>query len=66
VDVVVGEVAVFGAAAAAVAATAALSLAADDLRRLGSWTSLPACHMKRRSCHGGEDMMVVVDDRVFW
>jgi len=54
---VVGEVTAFAASAAA------LSLEADDLRRGGSWTSLPFCHMKRRSCHGGEDMMVVVDDR---
>ena len=50
----VGEVAVFGA-------SAPLSLETDFLR-LGSWTSLPDWNMKRRSCHVGEDMMMVVDD----
>lgn len=50
----VGEVAVFGA-------SAPLSLETDVLR-LGSRTSLPDWNMKRRSCHVGEDMMVVVDD----
>lgn len=53
----VGEVAVFEA-------SALLSLETDDLRR-GSWTSLPVWNMKRRSCHVGEEVVVVVrDDRL--
>ena len=35
-----------------------------DVFRPGSRTSLPACHMKRRSCHVGEDMMMAVKGRV--
>ena len=46
--VLVGEVAVFRA-------SAPLSLEPEFLR-LGSRTSLPDWNMKRRSCHGGEDM----------
>jgi hypothetical protein len=49
----VGEVAVFGASAPLLLET--------DVLRVGSWTSLPDWNMKRRSCHVGEDMMVVDD-----
>jgi hypothetical protein len=49
----VGEAAVFGA-------SVTLSLETDALR-LGSRTSFPDWNMKRRSCHVGDDMIVVVD-----
>ena len=56
--VVVGESGIFGA-------STPLSLETDALR-LGSRTSLPTWNMKRRSCHVGEDMMVVVVVVVVW
>lgn len=49
-----GEVAVLGASAPLLLET--------DVLRLGSWISLPDWNMKRRSCHVGEDMRVVVND----
>jgi hypothetical protein len=55
---VVGEVAVFGA-------SAALPLETDALR-MGSRTSLPDWNIKRRSCHVGEDIMVVGDGWLAW
>jgi hypothetical protein len=54
--VFVGGFSVFGAGA--------LSLEMDFRRARmgleGSWTSLPGWNMPRRSCQGGEDMLVVV------
>jgi hypothetical protein len=49
----VGEVAVFGASVPL--------LLEMDVLRLGSRTSFPDWNMKRRSCHVGEDMVVVED-----
>lgn len=58
----VGEVKVASPPGAAIFGASVALLPEKDVLRVGSWTSLPAGNIKRRSCHVGEDMVMAVGD----